>query len=450
MAPLPPAAQRALVELVRRRCARPVVRRALRRLTRSPLPTPDVERIGAARPAAHLVGREGAPWATGHGSTSSAGLASGPLTGETVVIKDSVDVAGLPTGMGLHGDPGAPAERDAVIVDRLRRAGARIGPKTVMTELGTGGLGATVPSGTPQNPSSPGYCPGGSSTGTAVAVSSGAARYGVGGDGLGSVRIPAAFNGLVGLKPTHGRLPDEGYPSPAPTLDVPGPLARTVTDCALLWQVLDDQPVRALTPLVPERVGIVDQLGLRLACSDLRATFARALERLGSPPLERCSIPEAELATQLAAASAFYELSRSPYADAPTLTTGGQLLVALGRSLTERDYAQLSERRRAMRAAAVAALDECGVLLMPTTGVPAPALSDELLAGGQDVQVLRAIAAYTPFCNATGLPAITVPIERDTAGRPLSVMVVGPPDSETELLRIALALEARPNVSRGR
>src|SRR5262249_40393436 len=150
----------------------------------------------------------------------------GPLAGEAVAVKDSIDIAGARTGLGLRSG-GDVAARGAGIVQRGRDAGGFIAGKTKMTQLGRDGLCARRPGPMPENPRAPGYFPGGSSTGTAVAVASGVARWGLGGDGMGSIRVPAAYCGLVGLKPTHGRLPSEGYPSVAPSMDVPCPIART-------------------------------------------------------------------------------------------------------------------------------------------------------------------------------------------------------------------------------
>ncbi len=171
-------------------------------------------------------------------------------------MKESLDVSGLPRSLGTH-RPGPIAERDAVLVQRIRNAGGRLLGKTLMTELGVDGLGVHLVHGTPHNPHARGCFPGGSSTGTAVAVASGLARFGVGGDGLGSIRVPSSFCGLFGLKPTHGRLPTGGMQRDAPTLAVPGPMTRTARDCALLWHVLDGHEPRALTPLRPARVGLL-------------------------------------------------------------------------------------------------------------------------------------------------------------------------------------------------
>lgn len=415
---------------------------ALRLLARTHLPVVAAERFAARAPdpaprgaASHFAG-DADPFVI---RFPSAPCAEGPLAGEPVAVKDSIDVGGVRTGLGLRSG-GAVAERDAVIVRRVRDAGGFIAGKTKMTELGMDGLGALMPGPMPENPRAPGYFPGGSSTGTAVAVAAGLARWGLGGDGMGSIRIPAAYCGLVGLKPTHGRLPVEGYPSVAPSMDVPGPIARTAADCALLWQVIAGEAPAPLAPLAPPRVGVIRQLGPELATRSIASAFDRALARLGIAA-ERVDVPGAEHATPLGMAAATHELARSAEASCD-LSPAGLLNVALGLAVGLDDARALTERRGRLRDATLRALDRVGFLAMPTAAVPAPAVTRSLLDGAQDGLLLRAVGAYTPLANCTGLPAIAVPCGVDDRGRPLSIMFVGPPSAEADLLRLALAVES--------
>jgi Asp-tRNA(Asn)/Glu-tRNA(Gln) amidotransferase A subunit family amidase len=356
-----------------------------------------------------------------------------------VVVKDSIDVAGARTGLGLL-DGGDLATKDAVIVRRIREAGGLVCGKSKMTELGMDGLGAVMHHPMPGNPRAPGYFPGGSSTGTAVAIASGRARFGLGGDGMGSVRIPAAYCGLVGLKPTHGRLPEEGYPSPAPSMDVPGPMARTAADCALLWQVIAGERPRPLATRAPARVGVIRQLGPELATRSIAMAFRRALGGLGTT-IEEVDVPGAEHNPILGMAAAIHEVARCAHASRE-LSAAGQLNMALGRAVDGAAARIFADRRALLRDAALRALDRVGVLAMPTTAIPPPAVTPALLGGAQDALLLRAIGAYTPLANCTGLPAIAVPCGVDDRRRPLSIMFVGPPGEEEMLLRIALAVEA--------
>ncbi|MEZ4249412.1 MAG: amidase [Polyangiales bacterium] len=419
---------------------RPVAHRMIGKtlldLTERPLPLPFADVMANTRGrVAPPVGSPLVAWAHRHDTAPN----SAPLTGDTVVVKDSLDVAGHATSLGLSSTIDDDlATEDAVLVQRLRAAGAVIA-KGKMTELGMDGLGLLLAGDAPLNPVSPRHVVGGSSTGTAAAVASGRARYGVGGDGLGSVRIPAAFTGLVGLKPGTGALPSEGYRSVAPMLDVPGPMARTAADCARLYQVLAGLPLTESTPWTPETVGLVDGLGPELASRDVRRAFDRMLDALGVRRVP-VSVEGASSHPALALAVSTRALARSAYA--ARIDSGqGLMNLVFGRAFGAHDE-RVDEKLEALRAAALAAFDRVPVLAMPTTAVPAPALRAGLLRGGQDALLLRAIGAYTPLANLTGLPAIAVPAGRDPVGRPLSIMFVGAPGSEERLLSIAAAVEA--------
>jgi aspartyl-tRNA(Asn)/glutamyl-tRNA(Gln) amidotransferase subunit A len=434
-----PAASQMFLRVGERFLTRRQPGRALALLARTSVPIFAPDWIARREPDAGLDGDDISPLVCAVDAAPSAEARAGILGGDPVVIKDAIDVAGTRTGLGLR-DGGDVVERDATVVARIRAAGGWIRGKTKMTELGTDGVGALMPYAMPRNPRAPGYFCGGSSTGTAAAIAAGLARYGIGSDGLGSVRIPAAYCGLVGLKPTHGKLPADGYRSPVETLDVVGPLARTVDDCARLWHVMAGEPDTTLAPLVPSRVGIVRQLSPARASRAIQAAFARVLDTLGIAR-EDVEIPGADRCTFLGGLIGATELVRSPYATRD-LSNAGRMNVALGRAFSPRDLAELHAQRAALRDATARAMERTPILAMPTTAVPPPALSKALLAGDQDLMLLRAIGAYTPLANLTGLPSVAVPCGSDDRGRPLSIMFVGAAGTESELLRIAKAVEA--------
>ncbi len=431
-----PAASATFLRVSERFLTRRQPGRALAFLARTSVPILAPDWIAARTPEPGLDGDEISPLITAVDAAPA--VRAGVLDGDPVVIKDALDILGFRTGLGLR-DGGDVPDADATIVARVRAAGGWIVGKTKMTELGTDGVGALMHLPMPRNPRAPGYFPGGSSTGTAVAVAAGLARYGLGSDGLGSVRIPAAYCGLVGLKPTHGRLPADGYRSPVVTLDVAGPIARTVDDCARLWQVIAGESPVALEPLVPPRVGIVRQLAPARASRAIQAAFQRVLDVLAieADPVD---VAGADRCTFLGGMIGATELVRSPYASRE-LSLAGRMNVALGRAFSDRDLAQLHRQRDALRDATARALDRTPVLAMPTTAVPPPALTRALLNGDQDLMLLRALGAYTPLANLTGLPAIAVPCGIDDRGRPLSIMFMTAAGGETTLLRIALAVE---------
>ena len=363
-------------------------------------------------------------------------VAPGILDGD-VVIKDQIDVAGTRTGVGLL-DGGHLAERDATIVARIAAAGGRIIGKAKMTELGIDGIGTLMHYPMPKNPRAPAYAPGGSSTGTAVAVAAGLARYGVGGDGLGSIRIPAAFCGLVGLRPTRTRLPREGIHSPVRSIDAVGPITRTVDDCARLWQVMAGDPVESIVAHRPEVVGVPIGGSLRVSSTIWRA-FRRVLEALGTR-VERIALPHFENVTFLGGMTGAYELATGPYVDR-VATASGRMSRALGSSFSASDVERLVQHRGELAAATERVLATTPILAMPTTAIPPPALSRALVAGTTELLMLRALGAFTPLANLVDLPSIAVPCGVDDRGRPLSVMFVAAKNHETELLRIALAVE---------
>lgn len=360
---------------------------------------------------------------------------AGVLDGD-VVIKDQIDVAGYPTAVGLATGP--IAERDATLVTRILAAGGRVIGKAKMTELGIDGIGHVMHYPMPANPRAPGYSPGGSSTGTAVAVAAGVARYGIGGDGLGSIRIPAAFCGLVGLKPGRERIPRDGIRSPVRSLDAVGPITRTVDDCARLWQVVAGEPIEALSAWVPDRVGIAIGSWLRPARAVERA-FDRALTALGVGR-QRVEIPGLDRATFLGGTIGAHELANGPFKDAPQ-TRAGKTSKLIGTAISAADAQLLYAQRDQLRLATARALEQTPILAFPTTAIPPPALTSGLVHGAPELRLLRALGAFTPLANLCDLPSIAVPCGVDERGRPLSIMFVAAYGEETALLRLALAVE---------
>jgi aspartyl-tRNA(Asn)/glutamyl-tRNA(Gln) amidotransferase subunit A len=401
-------------------------------IARTPVPVIAPERLAARVPDAGLDERDISPLVE---SIPARACTPGVLDGD-VVIKDQIDVAGCRTGVGLASG-GVMAERDATLVARIASAGGRIIGKAKMTELGIDGLGHVMNYAMPENPCAPGYMPGGSSTGTAVAVATGLARYGVGGDGLGSIRIPAAFCGLVGLKPSRERLPRDGIRSPVRTLDAVGPIARTVDDCATLFQVMAGEPIEPVVPWVPARVGV--PLGRLRAARAIERAFARALAALGVEG-ERVALPGFDRVTFLGGLIGAYELSTGPYADQVS-TRAGRMSRAVGGALSAANAEQLYIQRDALREATARVLARTPILALPTTAIPPPAITRALVEGGPELKLLRALGAFTPLANLCDLPAIAVPCGTDGRGRPLSIMFVAGHGQELTLLRIARAVE---------
>ncbi|HWS07371.1 MAG TPA: amidase family protein, partial [Xanthobacteraceae bacterium] len=192
------------------------------------------------------------------------GASLGPFDGTIVSIKDLFDVAGEPTRAGskVLAEEAAPAKADAIVVQRLRAAGAVIVAKTNMTEFAFSGIGANPHFGTPGNPRDRSRVPGGSSAGAPISVADGMCDIAIGTDTGGSVRIPASLCGLVGFKPSRQRVPTDGAFPLSTTLDSVGPIARTVADCAAADAVMAGEDILPLEPIVPAglRFGVAEGL----------------------------------------------------------------------------------------------------------------------------------------------------------------------------------------------
>src|ERR1700746_1938686 len=207
------------------------------------------------------------------------------FAGIPVSIKDLFDIRGQVTRAGSRAlEDSAPAEADAPVVARLRRAGFIVIGRTNMTEFAFSGIGINPHYGTPKGAwrRSEGHIPGGSSSGAAVSVLDGMAHGALGTDTGGSCRIPAAYNGIVGFKPTQRRVPREGGVPLSFTLDSFGPLARTVGCCAVLDAVLADEAVQPLQtrPIKGMRLAVPTTVALDELDDEVAATFERALETL--------------------------------------------------------------------------------------------------------------------------------------------------------------------------
>ena len=215
----------------------------------------------------------------------AAKAAPSPYAGIPVSIKDLFDIKGQVTRAGSRAlEDSAPAEADATAVARLRGAGFIVIGRTNMTEFAYSGIGINPHYGTPKSAwqRSVGHVPGGSSSGAAVSIADGMAYGALGTDTGGSCRIPAAYNGIVGFKPTQRRVPLDGGVPLSFTLDSFGPLARTVGCCAVLDAVLADEPVRPLQPRPVKgmRLAVPTTIALDELEDEVARTFERALEVL--------------------------------------------------------------------------------------------------------------------------------------------------------------------------
>ncbi|HVM64690.1 MAG TPA: amidase [Acidimicrobiales bacterium] len=384
-----------------------------------------------------------------------------PLLGVPVAVKDDTDVAGEATPFGAGGR-WPRAEHDAEVVRRLRRAGAVIVGKTTTSEFGQWPTGDSVAFGVTRNPWDPSRTPGGSSAGAAVAVAAGLVAGALGSDGAGSVRIPAAWTGLVGVKPQRGRI--SGWPDPDPFHGITciGPLARTVDDVALLLDAVAGNhpgdrarpspppaPFRTLAAEVPGRL----RIGLSFAVpplieatvdAEIRAAveqLAGILDGLGHdvvPVGIDYGLVGLSFLPRGTAGSAEWAARR----ERPVLERATRVDARVGRLLGRWPLrlARAAEARIAARIGRV--FERCDVVLTPTTAQhPLPVGALEGLGWWHSGKV---VSGACPFCwvwNTLGWPALSVPAGRSRAGWPIGAQLLGRPEDEVTLLRLAGQLE---------
>jgi aspartyl-tRNA(Asn)/glutamyl-tRNA(Gln) amidotransferase subunit A len=372
-----------------------------------------------------------------------------PLDGVIVSIKDLFDVAGEPTRAGSRvlAEEAAPALADAVVVQRLRAAGAVIVAKTNMSEFAFSGLGANPHFGTPGNPADRARVPGGSSAGAPVAVAGGMCDIAIGTDTGGSVRIPAALCGLVGFKPSRRRVPADGAFPLSKTLDSVGPIAKSVADCAKADAVMAGEEFAPLAPvaLAGLRFGIAEGLPLDRLDQTVAAAFAGAIARLDNAgaKVSREILPlfddmvavnnKGGIAPPEACAVHRDRLKRR----AADIDPNVRVRIERGCAVTEADYAwMLAERARLVRAMD-GRLAELDVLAMPTSSIVAPTIAevaDPKIFGARNAAVLR----NTAVINFFDLCAISLPLP---APLPVGLMLIARNGQDRRLLGIAAAVE---------
>ncbi|CAI1147533.1 MULTISPECIES: amidase [Serratia] len=374
------------------------------------------------------------------------------LDGVPVSVKDLFDVAGQTTAAGSRVLAAAPkAERHAAIVERLLQAGAVVIGKTGMTEFAYSGLGINPHYGTPANPwdRAARRIPGGSSSGAAVAVADGMCLGAIGSDTGGSVRIPAAFCGLTGFKPTARRINDGGLLPLSPSLDSIGVIAHRVADCIALDALIAGGPLRPQPKTLEQaRFAVPQTLVLDELQPQVAEAFQQALRRLAQAGAQIEPIPLAELAELAAinAAGGFTALEswrwhraliaeRADDYDPRVLSR-----IRRGQPLGEQDLQQLRQQRADWQQRVAAAVQGFDALLMPTAPLVAPTVA-ELEASEEAYFRCNALALRNPsIINFLDGCALSLPCQRPGAA-PIGLMLAGLPMRDEALLGWALAVE---------
>jgi aspartyl-tRNA(Asn)/glutamyl-tRNA(Gln) amidotransferase subunit A len=392
------------------------------------------------------------------------GRARGPLHGVPLAYKDLCFIRGLPTSCGTRTPEYFTADADCTAVARLVAAGAVTLGKLNMTELALGPFGDNAHHGHAQNPWRPGHCSGGSSSGSGVSVAVGMAFGALGSDTGGSIRLPAACCGIVGVKPTYGRVSRAGAMCLSWSNDHIGPMARTVRDAALLLGVIaGHDPLDATSSRLPVpdyvaaltgkiaglRIGVPVNYftdGVHAEVAAAITETGRVLSGLGARVVP-ITLPDpaaiadvTNLLSRVESAALHVRLVRErPHELQPVVRTR----LETGFRIGAYDYAQALRLRALMARQFVdGVFGDVDVLLTPTIPEPAPTIADATTGAATDVVArMGRFSRFTRPFNGLGLPAASVPCGFSTLGLPLAAQLVGKPFDEPTVLRVAHAYE---------
>ena len=371
------------------------------------------------------------------------GRSNGPLAGLAFAAKDLFDVAGQPTGGGNHDwarwHP--VPDKHAWAVQRLLDSGATLIGKTITDEVSLGILGENAFDGTPLNPKAPDRVPGGSSSGSASAVASGLCDTAIGTDTGGSVRVPASFCGLYGIRPTHGRLPLDGMMPQAPSSDTTGWFARDAATFARVSQVMLGE---GLPRELPKRLIIaVDTFGL--ADADVQAALklmVSHLTRLIGPAREEIMAPQglsvwARAQRTLQPAEAWETFRPWIEATNPRMAFIGMRNLIAGSQISAAERAWASLMRTEARARLMHLLADGAILCLPTTPFPAPEKGQAIPA----LDVVRdRITCLAAHGGLTGVPQVSIP-GSTVNGLPVGLSIIGAHGQDAMLVAVAKAVE---------
>lgn len=384
----------------------------------------------------------------------------GALHGIPIGLKDLVDTAGIRTTAGSILHTGRVPERDATVAARLRAAGTVLLGKHATHEFAWGGTTTNVHFGATHNPHRRGHIPGGSSGGSAASIAAGTSLGSIGTDTCGSVRIPAALSGCVGLKPTYGRVSLYGIEPLAPSLDHVGPLARTVRDVTLLFRAIlgadpadprtadagtfgDEETGEDLSGL---RVGVLGGWFTDVLDPAVAAAVGRAVGTLADLGCEVREVVPPDFGPLVAEVFTIVHAEAVPhhaanFARAPELF-GPELRYLLGRPVDAAAVAAARRRTAAAAAWLVGALAEVDVLVSATVPAPAPEIGpDHVVVGGVELHIERMLTRLTSVFDVAGLPALSVPCGVSAAGLPIGLQIVGRAYEEGRVLRVGAAYE---------
>jgi aspartyl-tRNA(Asn)/glutamyl-tRNA(Gln) amidotransferase subunit A len=400
-----------------------------------------------------------------------AGHDLGPLHGIPVALKDNVALRGFPTTAGSRILADWIPEQDATVTARLRQAGAVFVGKLNMHEFAWGGTSDNPHYGTVRNPWNIDRFPAGSSGGSGAAVAARACYGAIGTDTGGSIRLPSAINGIVGIRPTYGRVSNHGIIPLAWSMDTAGPMTRTVADCALMFGAVaghDPRDASTARVSVPDYVGALDDgiAGLRIGIipgyffhhlqRPVHDAVTAALDTLVAAGAQLVDVDirnihgniSAQLTIEAAEPSAYHQrwLRERPddYGD------DVRMLLEVGELLLATHYLQAQRYRNLLRSEFMEAFRRVDVFVCPTLPFTATRIGEMKvqIEAGQEEAMLSAIMQFTGVPSLTGLPSLNVPCGFDQDGMPIGMQIIGRPFDEATLFRAGAAYQAATDFHR--
>ncbi|KAI7872591.1 amidase signature domain-containing protein [Spinellus fusiger] len=392
----------------------------------------------------------------------------GLLDGIFIPLKEEIDIVGYETKCGtafMHGNE--PATVDSTVVRKLREAGAIIAGHTIMNELGWDIFSINPNTGTPKNPYKHDHSCGGSSGGAGGCVAAGLFPASLGADGGGSVRIPASFCGLYGLKPTFGRISTHGGAAIDPSLSVFGPLAATADDMALIYSVIagkDPHDLHSLhqPPVSLDNYYLTNTLeGIRIGILECPENTAepvfknnieaakRYLESLGAT-ITSVSIPDLDIARVAHSLTICFEMDNFARSKGPphAYLPYTRLMMSISSHIKGSDYVKAQQVRTRLMNYLTTLFNDVDLVLSPTTSIQAPLIPSKAHAYGMsNTKLTLAGTQYLSLANLTGIPAVSVPIGFHN-DLPVGLQLMAGWWQEALLLRMAKVLERMPGIEK--